>query len=133
MADDIGARDQAFKAATLAADCSFWASEAAAPQESDDLLLQTLRDIVAASEVAHDDGGADFERYVSLLAAAANTAMSRIWSDEREAEVNELLRQLAEVSDRTIPVDYRYRQIGDAEKTANTASILTALADGYGS
>ncbi len=134
MADDVGARDQAFKAATIAADCSFWAAQASSGREAEDLVLQTLRDVIAASELADANAGGDFERYVSLLAAAAGEAMSRVvWLDGREAEANDLLRRLAAASDRTIPVDFTYRQTGDAEKTANTASVLTSLADGYGS
>ena len=127
-------RDQAFKAATIAADCSFWAAQASSGREAEDLVLQTLRDVIAASELADANAGGDFERYVSLLAAAAGEAMSRVvWLDGREAEANDLLRRLAAASDRTIPVDFTYRQTGDAEKTANTASVLTSLADGYGS
>jgi hypothetical protein len=132
MALEIGARDQAFKAATIAADCSFWAAQATHGPEAEDLLLQTLRDVVAASELAEAHDGADFERYVSLLAAAANEAMSRYWLDEREAEAKDLICRLADASERTIPVDFTYSQAGDAEKTANTASILTALADACG-
>jgi hypothetical protein len=133
MAEQIGSRDQAFKAAGLAADCSFWASDAARPPESHDLLLQALRDIIAASELADPAGKADYERYVSLLAAAATTAMGTVWPEQREPEAQSLLRRLAAASDQTIPVEFRYEQVGDPVKTANTASILTALADGYGS
>ena len=132
MADEIGARNQGFKAATIAADCSFWAAEASDQKGRDDLVLQTLADLVAASDVAEADGSADFERYVSLTAAAARVAMSTLWFDEDEARATDLLRQLAAASDRTIPADFTYSQFGDPAKTADTAEGLALLADRYG-
>jgi hypothetical protein len=132
MAGEIGVRDQAFKAATLAADCSFWAAQASAPLPREELLLQTLRDVIAASAFADPATEGEFERYVSLLAAAASDAMSTIWSDEREVEATGLLRRLAAVADETVPTEFSYRQAGDPEKTAHTAAILVSLSDTYG-
>jgi hypothetical protein len=132
MADELGTREQAFKAAALAADSSYWGAQAASPPVRDELLLQALADLVQASEVADPNGEADFERYVSLLAAAANEAMSMLWMDENAARAEALLRQLASAADQTIPTDYSYRQIGDPEKTAQTARVLASLSDAYG-
>jgi hypothetical protein len=131
FAEEIGARDEAFKAATIAADCSYWAAQASAP-EHDELLLQAVADIVAASEVADAGARSELERFVSLLAAAASDAMSTVWLDDREARAEQLLRQLAAVADRAVPVDFAYEQAGDAQKTAETTQVLVSLADAYG-
>jgi hypothetical protein len=132
MGDEIEARDQAFKASTIAADCSFWATQATRPPGRDGLLLQTMADIVSAGELADPDLEADFERYVSLLVAAANEAMATVWADQLENQANDLLRQLAAAADRTVPVSFSYRQVGDPEKTAETARVLASLADAHG-
>jgi hypothetical protein len=132
MAEEIGSRADAFKAATLAADCSFWAAEASPPPARPDLLLQTLRDVIAAAGLADSTAGAEFERFVSLTAATANEAMSTFWGDERGVEAAGLLHELAGAADSVVPVDFAYQQAGDAGKTANTASILARLADEHG-
>lgn len=131
MGDEIGDREQAFKAAIIAADCSFWAAQASHPTAKSGLLLQTMEDIVAASGEADAGDAAEYERYVSLLAATASEAMSTVWLDD-EARAQALLRQLAQAADRTIPTNYSYAQTGDAEKTAQTARVLASLSDDYG-
>jgi hypothetical protein len=132
FAEEIGARDEAFKAATIAADCSYWAAQASAAAAHDDLLLQALADIVAASEVADAAPGVEFERFVSLLTAAVSDAMGTVWLDDREARAEDLLRQVAAVADRSVPADFAYQEAGDAQKTAETTQVIVALADAYG-
>jgi hypothetical protein len=133
MADDIGAGDQAFKALTIAADCSYFAAQASTPQAKEDLLLQALEDVVAAGAFAYPGAEGDLERYVSLLAATAHEAMTTFWTDDRAGRADELLRRLAKAADETVPVDFSYSQVGDPEKTAQTARVLASLTDEYGS
>lgn len=133
MAEEVGSRDEAFKAAAIAADCSFWAALGAeGAAEKQRRLVQTLRDVIDVAPLADPAVAVSFERYVSLLAATASEAMSTIWSASHEAEAADLLRELASVADAVVPIDFRYEQAGDAEKTAGTASILAELLDAHG-
>jgi hypothetical protein len=141
MADELGDRDQAFKAGGIAADCSFWASEAAtAPGEKDEWLLHAMRDLlalqpsvdIALQPSVDSERRADYERFVSLLAAVATRAMSTFWSQPTRTEATDLLRQLAHLADATVPVDFSYQLAGDPSKTAATARVLARLVDEHG-
>lgn len=120
-----------FETLTLAADCAFWASEAASGLESDDWLVTTLEDlgnaIEHADQVKHDRV---FEKFVSLLAAAVDNGMSKVFLDASQSKVDGLLRRLAPAAENAIPVDFEFQ--GNVEKTAQVATVLTELADRYG-
>jgi hypothetical protein len=92
-----------------------------------------MRDVIGLEPLVEGERRADFERYVSLVAASASEAMSMFWAvGDNEDIAYGLLRKLARLSDATIPVDFGYEQAGGADKTANTASILARLADEHG-
>jgi hypothetical protein len=138
-AKQVGALDEAFKAARIAADCSYWAAMASsAEQDIQALTLQTLTDVISATaflgagltiKALRGDG----EIFVSLAAAAAGKAMSiAFWPEERAVQADGLLRQLARIMDAIVPVDFTYGQAGDRAKARETAQVLARLSDSYG-
>ena len=132
MANDLDDRAEAFKAGQIAADCSFWASESAGGGAAgDQWLIQALRDLIILEPLVDSGERVMYERFVSLLAATANKALSTFWSAD-SGTVDDLLTELARVADATIPVEFTYQLEGGAEKTANTAAVLARLADEHG-
>ncbi len=133
----VGARLPAFKAATIAADCSYWIALADGP-DGQDLTLQTLRDVIAAADLLPADLHAlgitaDGQRFVALAAAAASRAMSIHFRPRARADVaDQLLRQLALAVTRVVPVDFALEQLDEKGKTGQTALAFASLADQYG-
>ena len=78
-ADELPAPALAFEAAVLEAECAYFGAEATTGPRSEQWLLTTLRDLVAAcdraSAVEHD---AVFLKFVDLLATAVDRGMSRV-------------------------------------------------------
>lgn len=131
MAKSIPSIPLAFESLTLAADCAFFASEESSGLDSDDHLVTSLQDLLSAIEYADQvEHDGVFEKFVSLLTAVVNNSMSKLFLDPTQAKVDDLLRRLAPAVEKTVPVEFEFA--GDAEKTANTASVLTQLADRYG-
>jgi len=134
----VGARPAAFKAATIAADCSYW-SALAADTDSQDLILQTLRDVISAAEILPASlpltvPAADAYRFVTLTAAVASTAMSLYFRPaERADEADKLLRSLASAVTRVVPLDFAFEQLDEKGRTGETAQTFASLADHYGS
>lgn len=138
-AKQVGAQDEAFKAARIAADCSYWAAQASsADQDIQALTLQAIRDVIAAAAFLGDgltitSLRADGEIFVSLAAATANQAMSIFfWPEENAVQADSLLRQLARIVDAIVPPDFTYGQFGDRAKARETAQVLARLSDSYG-
>ena len=130
MAAETGTPELAFRALVLAADSAFFASSTTAPPESDKWLLSALGDLGDASEQAipeRDDVW--FDRFVSLLGAAAGEAMSRYWGDDEPA-VDERLARLAAAADRIVPADYEFP--GEPEKSDRYAEVLAQLSSEHG-
>lgn len=120
-----------FETFTLAADCAFFASEASSGLDADNWLVTSLEDLVSASDYADQvKRGRVFEKFVSLLTAVVNNSMANVFLDPTKAKVEDLLKRLAQAVEKTIPVEFEFE--GNAEKTAQTASVLTELADRYG-
>jgi hypothetical protein len=137
-AQQIGAHAEAFKAATIAADCSYWAADGSGGEQRDEEILQTLGDVIAAGQMITDDLTlaqlqGDGERFVSLAAAAANMAMSNYFgTGPRAPQADQLLGRLAATVDRAIPADFSYDQFDAPGKTGQTAQVFTSLSDTYG-
>jgi hypothetical protein len=137
-ARQIGALSEAFKAATIAADCSYWAANGPSGAQRDELILQTLGDVISAGEMITDDlplAGlkTEGERFVSLTAAATAMAMGNYFEPgPRADEAVKLLRQLARTVDHAIPVDFAYDKLDAPGKAGQTAQILVDLSDRYG-
>jgi hypothetical protein len=89
------------------------------------VLLLTLRDVIAASHLCEPVSRNLFELYVFILTGATRAAMATIWLGH-ETEANTLLRALATAADSTVPPNFIYEVYpGD---TARTAAVLGALA-----
>lgn len=138
-ARQVGAQAEAFKAATIAADCSYWAAETSSGEpDVQALRLQTLRDVIAAAQFLTEglrltELRADAERFVSLTAAAAQRAMSvYFWPQARADEADGLLRQLAKIVDQVVPADFAFSQMDAAGKIGQTAQTFATLSDRYG-
>ncbi len=127
---DLREQGLAFRAGRLAADCGFWASEAADHPKSDTLLLQTLDDLMALKDLANTDDKFEFEQFVSLLSAAGTTAAERFMGF-KGSEENEKVRTFVEFADEIVPFDFSYEISGDADKTAHTANALAKLSEIY--
>ncbi len=133
----VGARLAAFKAATIAADCSYWSALADGP-DSQDLTLQTLRDVIAAADLLTADLrvqgiAADGRRFVALAAAAASRAMSiHFMPQDRANAADRLLRRLAAAVTRVVPADFALEQLDEKGRTGQTALAFASLADQYG-
>jgi hypothetical protein len=130
MAEEIGSLDLAFKAATLAADCSYWASQL--PDVSafkERWLRQTLGDlVVAASYGPNAPSGGESERFVSLLAAFTEAFTTAVPAPDGAAE--QQLRELARSIEGFVPIEFEY--IGGPEKTVVDGRLLALLAYRYG-
>ena len=132
-----GARPAAFTAATIAADCSYWwalGDDAA----SQDLTLQTLRDVINAAKLlpaslAVAVSARDARRFVALTAAIASRAMSMHFRPAQQAdEADKLLRDLAAAVARIVPSDYPFERLDEKGWTGHTAQTFASLADQYG-
>jgi hypothetical protein len=130
QAAEVGAPSEAFKAATIAADCSFWAAEASDYPASDELTLQALDDVLATAAIHDPTSSAEQERFTSLLTAVAQRAMETFWRADDEARASDLLRRLSMAADNTIPEDFKSQE--GTTKTVHVAQILAALSERYG-
>jgi RNase P/RNase MRP subunit POP5 len=135
---EVGARPEAFKAAMIAADCSYW-SAIAGDAHSQDLTLQTLRDVIAAAELLPASlpltvPASDAHRFVALIAAIASRAMSMYFRPAQKAdEADKLLHELATAAARVVPADYAFERLDEKGRTGQTAQAFASLADQYGS
>jgi hypothetical protein len=133
----VGSRLAAFRAATIAADCSYWSALADGP-DSQDLTLQAVRDVIAAADLLPADlhalgVTADGQRFVALAAAAARRAMAIYFRPQASAdEADKLLRQLAAAVARIVPADFALEQLDEKGRPGQTALAFASLADQYG-
>lgn len=142
-----------FRCWVLAGDCSWFAAITDGAEQSQQHLIQALRDVALAGEVAARVQGEDWgglpdgaapssageqdqtfweERLASLTAVVAGEAMSRVWDDEQQAEVDAWLRWLARVADEVLPVELRFEADGGAEKVSRVSAALAELVARYG-
>lgn len=123
-----------FRCWVLAADCSWFAWEAAEPDKA--RLLQAMRDCADALQWAGRLTDAQgqlvwLERLASLTGVVAGQAMGTVWPDEQLLEADTLLRRLATGSD-NLPVDLAFESVGGADKAAQVAAMLADLESRYG-
>lgn len=132
LADGLPSPPMAFKAAVLAADCAFFASESTTiGPANEDWLVITLRDLVLACDRAKGvEHNVWFVKFVDLLSTAVDRAMTRFWADAEKDQVAALLRHIAAAVEALIPADFKFP--GDAVQTSKIAAVLTQLADEYG-
>ena len=136
LALEIGAFALAFRSWVLVADCSWFALEAAEPDNPQGRLVQTLRDCADALEWAGrlPDLGEQslwLERLASLVGVVADEGMSQVWSEDWSLEVDALLRRLAAGSE-YLPVDLLFESTGGPAKVAQVAAMLSELESRYG-
>jgi hypothetical protein len=134
MAEEIASLELAFRAATLAADCAYFASQL--PNTSvgkEQWLRQMLDDLLVATRygphMAHD---VEFARFVSQLAAFAETFT--MLNPTPGAVLEDQLRQLTTAVDEFLPVDYEFPADypGGIEKTVVDARRIALLSYRYG-
>jgi hypothetical protein len=128
LADDAKSPRFAFYASVLAADCAFFVTQGT--NDSAAWIVTTLRDLNAVSERA--DGfqkDLNFVKFVDLLANVANMAMPRVFLDKDQADVDSLLKALAQRVDTLIPPDFEYPN--NPQQTAKITAVLTDLTDRY--
>lgn len=133
-----------FRSLVLAADCSWFTTEAANAGRPGDAqgsrLVRTLDDVLMALRAAgpaadEPDDRIWLERLASILAVSAEAAMSEGWSnlqsdaDGRRGQLDHLLRQLAIAAD-VLPVDLRFEAEGPG-KAAAVAVVLEELESKY--
>jgi hypothetical protein len=128
LADNAKSPRFAFYASVLAADCAFFVTQGT--NDNVAWLVTTLRDLKAVSERA--DGfqkDLNFVKFVDLLANVANMAMPRLFLDKDQADVDSLLKALAQRVDTLIPPDFEYPN--NPQQTAKISAVLTDLTDRY--
>lgn len=132
QAEEAGFGDLAFRAAVLMADCAYFASTTVEEiQGKEQLLLITLQDLVMASQYAiWYESPIWMERFVSLLSATVNEALSRVWSTDLETERDEMLMHLVDSVEEVVPVDLQFSD--DPVKTVQAAHELATLSYRYG-
>lgn len=136
MARGISSRHVMFDSLVLAADCSWFSTDAAAAGQDEraltDRLERTLDDLLTALRAAGplaDDPAARVwvERLASILAISADAAMSESASYQ-QPDLDRLLgqlRQLAVAAD-VLPVDMKFEGEGPG-KAAQVAVVLAQL------
>lgn len=143
MAREISSQPIMFESLVLAADCSWFSTEAAKTRQDTqaqaDRLERTLDDVLAALRAARPvstdpDVRVWVERLASILAISANTAMSAVgsWSNQQPNPdpLEGRLRQLAAAAD-VLPVDMKFEGEGPG-KAADVAVILEQLESEFG-
>jgi hypothetical protein len=144
LAREISSQHVTFRSLVLAADCSWFTTEAATAGQPGNPLeprtVRTLEDVLmalrAAGPVVDDpDDRIWIERLASILAVSAEAAMSETWNNVRsdadrlEQQLDRLLRQVAVAAD-VLPVDLRFEGEGPG-KTAAVAVVLEELESKY--
>jgi hypothetical protein len=132
LAEQIDAHDLAFRAASIAADCSYWAADALGQDErAREWLLTALDDVLSAADRVATTDPAAFGIFVSLLTAVAERCMETFWpSGRQQREAEGGLRALAAAADRLVPPDFEFA--GDQSRTDRIASSLARLSTAYG-
>jgi hypothetical protein len=138
MAREISSQQIMFDSLVLAADCSWFSTDAAEAMQDKqalaDRLERTLDDVLmalrAAGPVSGDPGARVWvERLASILAVSANAAMSEVhsWSYQQPDpdRLQGQLRQLAVAAD-ILPVDMKFESQGPG-KAAEVAVVLERL------
>jgi len=137
-AESIGRHDLQFEAAVIAADSAYFGSQTKTGLEAEKPIAETLKDCIAALKtVQYASDRLYLERFVSLLAASIESATSVpfVATDKAQSEVNELLKQIAQGAEQSIPTDFQYSdpKIGSPQKTIETAYILADVSYRFGS
>jgi hypothetical protein len=149
-ASGLGLTDLAFRTATLAADCTYFAGtgmeEPARRAAVMDVLLADLLTTCHALRLCpacRTEVPLDFERFVSLVAAGyevferalSDLSTAGLWlpDDAAAQEFTARMRRLAAAVEELVPADFSYERFGDAEKSAETAGTLSRLSREYGS
>lgn len=134
LALEFGTAGLPFRCWVLAADCAWFACEAAGSDKV--RLIQAIRDCADAllwagrlTDAPEQDGW--LERLASLTGAVAAQAMATVWPDEQLLETNTLLRRLARDSE-NLPVELAFESTGGADKAAQVSAMLADLESRYG-
>ena len=129
---DAGFDDVAFQSAVLMADCAYFASRSVDEHSKRErFLLLAIEDLeTAATHVSSQDKPVWMERFVSLLSATVDDALSWYWTDEPRALRDQGLQRLAERVEAVIPVDLRLSVVSMHE--AQVAQALASLSFQFG-
>jgi hypothetical protein len=131
-AEALGMRDRYVQLLVLAADCGYFAFEAAGSElEQTQWLEQSLKDLCNATSAIYgqEDIQASMPRFAGLTAVTFNRAASRDWA-ARGPDVANLLCALAAQAERWIPVPFVFQ--GDPERTRSTGIELARLSSMFG-
>jgi hypothetical protein len=128
ISDQFSVSKRGFEGAVLAADCTFFATEADKWPLTG--MFAALRDVIAACDRADGfQGSRHFSKLVDLLATVASKSMPRVVGETEQTEKSELLKTLAARVDQLIPADFECW--GNPPQDSKIASILATLTDEY--
>ena len=137
-AESIGRQDLQFNAAVIGADSAYFGSKTKTGLDAEKPIAEALKDCIAALKVVqYATDRLYLERFVSLISATVESATSIpfVATDKSQAEVDELLKQVALGTERAIPTDFQYSDasIGSSGKTIETAHTLAEISYRFGS
>jgi hypothetical protein len=111
-AEQLNDAELGLEARPIAADSAYWAAMDESRVGYADHLFTAAEDVLGAAVVIDNDRSPEdfkFVRLVSLIEATASELMARGWFDDADqAKADTLLRRLADVADRLVPVDFTF-------------------------
>ena len=126
--------DLAFEGEVTAADCTYFSVPRERHRQERDWALLELSDLTrAATKAKSSSGGVVFDRFVNLLATVVSELEEGVLAD-KDKRFEELLRNLATVSDQQIPFNFTYSRLQKYDLNGiQTEKSLGGLSYRYGS